>query len=1271
MGIIAFILALIALFRPVVSRADINFLTKKIAELELRLRELEKGGQIKPAVAPQAEKPAPAQSAEPPQTPAAPPPDREEPAPFYVGARHFVPTVKDRGYGVPGGPAQPSEIPAPAAEEIAPAVQPAAEPQSVLQPVNMAEEVIPAPEKTPEVKEIKPRFTAPKIDWEMFTGAKLFSWLGGIALFIGIAFLVKYSIDNDLIKPWLRIFMGAAAGFGCIAGSLFIKQEKLKTTADTLAACGVAILYATVFAAQYFYNFISLETAFVLMSFVSLGGYLLAHYTKSKAVAVLSSVAGFMLPFIYNLPYERQLLVFGFIFILDAGAIASAVKNKWDIVVKVCAAGTFLITAGWFVAFFSADKYVSLITITTVFLCGAAFILIKYKEEFTVATRAFIKMFILCGALCGVIVFAGYTGQTTFWTGIYLMLLPVVIFKLAEEKYFMSFASAVMTGAAALAAFSAAAGYKNIISLLILPSGFLVWNIFKKDGEHNLRGSLNVAGVAAFSVMAGAVYGGILPYFLFGALAVLNIFNFIEEEQKAFRPWIAYIAFFALFAWALKSESLGVNTLIFVLGGFSVFNFILAKIGQTLKKDARHYVFALTLPFLSIVYLYINFRPDPVLVFKCSLFMTLMYGAAVYFTLNMKENGKFLYIPLASALLSLLMWNVSHLEPSLVLIAAVWAAMAVIIPFLTLIMTRFNEDKNIKNIFVYYILASMIVPVFMLQKTGGLWIGFGSGFTLTLLINALILFVIFDDKKNYGKTLLAYISAATFMAELVWMGSYYNAYNIFVILGVFAFFSVLYAALAFVMRKYETEEEDGPAGFFVLAGMVCVSFMTTAIAQSAQVVYGGFGFLLMSSVMLTALIYRRKKQGVYVLAMTVITFLFALSRLSHADVNIYMKAGILLPFAVFYFALTQLKGIKENLAKISASAFLTAGILLFTGLPKEAFFTSAGMVLFMSLALAYLAYKDKALYNVQFKVAGAFTFVYAFLCLDFRPYFNAAMVSLFFVLAVIYGLTDYMRARKDKVLESDVTYIISISAFYMLFAGLINFNTAFAYVAVISALYLWFNHKTNKQTANIAVFAGALLTQALLPSSAPAPGIAYVFIMSVMFMLPAFLSGEKDKNILYGIAYIAGLTGFVMTELIVQKYDFMPAARGLWPVLWAAVYGVCKYAADKKQENGNFRFLSGATAFALMVIAVPVQFKGQWITIFWAVEGLVFMVIGLKKSSKPLRLASMGLLMAVVFKLFFIDLWRLGGLYRIAAFIGTAVMLIGVSFFYQKFIREK
>ena len=53
---------------------------------------------------------------------------------------------------------------------------------------------------------------APAIDWEQFMGVKLFAWLGGFALFLGVVFFVKYSFDNNLISPQMRVTEGRIDG---------------------------------------------------------------------------------------------------------------------------------------------------------------------------------------------------------------------------------------------------------------------------------------------------------------------------------------------------------------------------------------------------------------------------------------------------------------------------------------------------------------------------------------------------------------------------------------------------------------------------------------------------------------------------------------------------------------------------------------------------------------------------------------------------------------------------------------------------------------------------------------------------------------------------------------------------------------------------------------------------------------------------------------------------------------------------------------------------
>jgi hypothetical protein len=73
-------------------------------------------------------------------------------------------------------------------------------------------------------------------------------------------------------------------------------------------------------------------------------------------------------------------------------------------------------------------------------------------------------------------------------------------------------------------------------------------------------------------------------------------------------------------------------------------------------------------------------------------------------------------------------------------------------------------------------------------------------------------------------------------------------------------------------------------------------------------------------------------------------------------------------------------------------------------------------------------------------------------------------------------------------------------------------------------------------------------------------------------------------------------------------------------------------------------------------------------TLAWGLFALALLAVGFKIRHAGTRYAGMGLLIVTLVKLFLHDLWRLGGLYRIGSFVGLAVVLIVVSFIYQRFL---
>ncbi|MDH4164404.1 MAG: DUF2339 domain-containing protein, partial [Nitrospirota bacterium] len=73
----------------------------------------------------------------------------------------------------------------------------------------------------------------------------------------------------------------------------------------------------------------------------------------------------------------------------------------------------------------------------------------------------------------------------------------------------------------------------------------------------------------------------------------------------------------------------------------------------------------------------------------------------------------------------------------------------------------------------------------------------------------------------------------------------------------------------------------------------------------------------------------------------------------------------------------------------------------------------------------------------------------------------------------------------------------------------------------------------------------------------------------------------------------------------------------------------------------------------------------------WLLYSIGLLVVGIKWKTSKVRWAALILMVGTTFKIFFMDLWRLGQLYRVASFIGLAAVLILVSFLYQRFMTGR
>ena len=183
--------------------------------------------------------------------------------------------------------------------------------------------------------------------------------------FLGVAYFVKYSFDNNLIPPELRVTIGYVIGLALVVGGVVLHRRKQYVIgAQALCATGVLILYAITFAARAYYHFLSWPNtwydalpAFAIMVLVTATGFLLAVRLNALVVAILGMLGGFLTPILLSTGVDNPLGLFGYIALLDLGLLFVAHHRRWHFLTALAAVGTALMQIGWAGEFFESQKY--------------------------------------------------------------------------------------------------------------------------------------------------------------------------------------------------------------------------------------------------------------------------------------------------------------------------------------------------------------------------------------------------------------------------------------------------------------------------------------------------------------------------------------------------------------------------------------------------------------------------------------------------------------------------------------------------------------------------------------------------------------------------------------------------------------------------------------------------------------------------------------------------------------------------------------------------
>ncbi len=291
------------------------------------------------------------------------------------------------------------------------------------------------------------------------------------------------------------------------------------------------------------------------------------------------------------------------------------------------------------------------------------------------------------------------------------------------------------------------------------------------------------------------------------------------------------------------------------------------------------------------------------------------------------------------------------------------------------------------------------------------------------------------------------------------------------------------------------------------------------------------------------------------------------------------------------------------------------------------------------------------------------------------------------------ALLDRIARQQARLQTADLLalHLNGLSLFALLYQTLQpaypDFRGALAALIALGAIALWQSLQTRDRIASLNAAALAFALAALA--------------VAVQFDGPAAIIGwaaEGAAAVWIGVRapsvpfQYGGLVLWILALLrLGDGYFDTPAnftavfnARSLSTAfLVALAYGMAwMFRQEHSEEGRRIRTALQIAASLLSLLWITGEIRSYWdvraqtpqaalyeqvlLSLGWAAYGAALIVVGLRWRYALARYIGITVIVITVLKVFFYDLWELGGIYRVIGFIAFGVLLVMVSYLYQK-----
>jgi uncharacterized membrane protein len=188
-------------------------------------------------------------------------------------------------------------------------------------------------------------------------GSHWFNRIGIVAMLIGMAWFLKWAMDNRWIGPSGRVLIGLVAGAAFIVWSERFRSRGYVFFSYSLKAVGSGTLYLSLWAAFSLYQLMPAGLAFAAMILVTAFNGFMAWSQDAELLALYAIAGGIATPLLVSTGENHEVTLFSYLLVLDVAVLVLVALRPWSRLLFAAFLGSVLLYAGWASEYYSEAQF--------------------------------------------------------------------------------------------------------------------------------------------------------------------------------------------------------------------------------------------------------------------------------------------------------------------------------------------------------------------------------------------------------------------------------------------------------------------------------------------------------------------------------------------------------------------------------------------------------------------------------------------------------------------------------------------------------------------------------------------------------------------------------------------------------------------------------------------------------------------------------------------------------------------------------------------------